>query len=82
VLIESGSIPSAISSVKAELPDLLVAFGTEAAQFAEQNFPRSRASSRSPGRGSDLAERNAVHGHHAEISPDLQVRWIDETLPT
>ena len=38
VLIEPGSLPSAIASVQAENPDLIVAFGTEAAQFAEKNF--------------------------------------------
>lgn len=82
VLIESGSIPSAISSVKAELPDLLVAFGTEAAQFAEQNFPEiPRVVALAPGAEAVSPNGTPCTVITPEISPDLQVRWIDDTLP-
>ena len=81
VLIEPGSLTSAITSVQAENPDLIVAFGTEAAQFAEKNFPAvPRVVALAP--GAESISTNAAYTLITpEISPDLQVKWIDDTLP-
>lgn len=82
VLIEPGSLDSAISSVQAENPDLLVAFGTEAAQFAERSFPAiPRVVALAPGADAISPAGTTCTVITPEISPDLQVRWIDETLP-
>ena len=82
VLIEPGSLSNAVDSVKAELPDLLVAFGTEAAQFAEQNFPEiPRVVALAPGAEAISPNGTPCTVITPEISPELQVRWIDETLP-
>lgn len=81
VLIEPGSLASAVTSVQAESPDLLVAFGTEAAEFAEKNFPAiPRVVALAP--GAEAVTTSAAYTLITpEISADLQVKWIDGTLP-
>ena len=81
VLIEPGSLASAVVSVQAESPDLLVAFGTEAAEFAEKNFPAiPRVVALAPG-AQDVTTAAAYTLITPEISAELQVKWIDDTLP-
>lgn len=82
VLIEPGSLATAVSSVAAGKPDLLVAFGTEAAQFAEKNFPNlPRVVALAPGAEAPTDDGAPCTLITPEISPDLQMKWIDETLP-
>jgi ABC-type uncharacterized transport system substrate-binding protein len=82
VLIEPGSLSQAVSSVQAGKPDLIVAFGTEAAQFAEKNFPSlPRVVALAPGAGAPSDDGAPCTMITPEISPELQMKWIDETLP-
>ena len=80
VLIAPGITDHAVESVKAEDPDLLVAFGTEAARFAETSFPEiPRVVALAPGVSVTPGATCAMIT--PDVGADVQVRWIDESLP-
>lgn len=83
VLVAPGFTDAAVASVALEKPDLLVAFGTEAAQLAEHHFPAvPRVVALAPGIApapAGAAAPTAVIS--PDIAADVQVRWIADVLP-
>ena len=81
VLVTPEISGAAIDAVRAHAPGMLVAFGHEAAVFAERSFPEiPRVVALAPG-----IDAAAQDGRCAVISPDIaadvQVRWIADSLP-
>ena len=82
ILVTPEITQESIQSVQQSNPELIVAFGAEAAQFAERNFPAiPRVIALAPGvtAATSSGTRSAVIS--TDIAADLQVRWIDDTLP-
>ena len=70
-----------VDSVKEYRPDLLVAFGSEAARFAAQQFPDlPRVVALAPGvNGPGNGEPMVLLS--SEVPAEMQIKWISDVLP-